>query len=66
MTPIKNTEILIEEFFKTAINLKKIPRQGWKNKLGITNPESVAEHCFSMTFIAMFLSDLNNLDTTKV
>ena len=66
MTPIKNTEILIDEFFKTTINLKKIPRQGWKNKLGMTNPESVADHCFSMSVIAMVLSDLQNLDTTKV
>ena len=57
---------MINEFFKITINLKKTPRQGWKNKLGITSPESVADHCFSMSVIAMVLSDLQNLDTTKV
>ena len=57
---------MINEFFKITINLKKIPRQGWRNKLRMTNPESVADHCFSMSVIAMVLSDLQNLDTTKV
>jgi len=66
MTSIKNSEILIDKFIKTTINLKKIPRQGWKNKLGINDPESVADHCFSVSIIAMVLSDLQNLDTTKV
>lgn len=66
ITSTKNTKILIDEFFKTAINLKKIPRQGWKNKLGVTNPESVADHCFSTSIIAMVLSDLQNLDTAKI
>ena len=29
-------------------------------------PESVAEHCYSMTTIAMVLSDIQNLDTNKI
>ena len=57
---------MIEEFFKIAANLKKIPRKGWKTKLGIEYPESVADHTFSMTVIAMVLADLQKLDTHKV
>lgn len=57
---------MVEEFFKIASNLKKIPRSGWKTKLGISSPESVADHTFSMSVIAMVLSDLQKLDTHKV
>jgi putative hydrolase of HD superfamily len=57
---------LIEEFFKISSNLKKIPRKGWKTKLGISNPESVADHSFSMSIIAMVLADIQKLDTKKV
>jgi len=57
---------LIEEFFKITTNLKKIPRKGWTTKLGIASPESVADHTFSMSTIAMVLSDLQKLDTQKV
>jgi len=57
---------LIEEFFKITTNLKKIPRKGWITKLGILSPESVADHTFSMSTIAMVLSDLQKLDTQKV
>lgn len=57
---------MIEEFFKITTNLKKIPRRGWTTKLGISSPESVADHTFSMSIIAMVLADLQNLDTQKV
>ncbi len=57
---------MIEEFFKITTNLKKIPRKGWITKLGISFPESVADHTFSMSTIAMVLSDLQKLDTQKV
>ncbi len=57
---------MIEEFFKITTNLKKIPRKGWTTKLGISSPESVADHTFSMSTIAMVLSDLQKLDTQKV
>ncbi len=57
---------MVEEFFKITSNLKKIPRKGWKTKLGISSPESVADHTFSMSVIAMVLSDLQKLDTRKV
>ncbi|MFQ5572847.1 MAG: HD domain-containing protein [Nitrosopumilaceae archaeon] len=57
---------MIEEFFKITTNLKKIPRKGWKTKLGISSPESVADHTFSMSTIAMVLADIQKLDTHKV
>lgn len=56
----------LAEFFKTVIKLKTVPRQGWKDKLGLQNPESVADHCYSMTTMAMMLSDIKKLDTSKV
>lgn len=57
---------MIEEFFKIVTNLKKIPRTGWATKLGITNPESVADHTFSMSIMAMIFADMQKLDTQKV
>ncbi|TBR09699.1 MAG: HD domain-containing protein [Candidatus Nitrosotenuis sp.] len=57
---------MIEDFLKTALKLKTIPRQGWINKLGIKYPESVADHCYSMAVMAMLFSDLKKLDTEKV
>jgi putative hydrolase of HD superfamily len=56
----------LDEFFKTVLKLKTVQRQGWKDKLGLQNPESVADHCYSMTTIAMVLSDIKKLDTDKV
>lgn len=56
----------LDEFFKTVLKLKTVPRQGWKNKLGLQNPESVADHCYSMAAMAMVLSDIKKLDTSKV
>jgi len=60
----ENTDL--GEFFKTVIRLKTIHRQGWKNKLGLQNPESVADHCYSVAVIAMVLSDIKKLDVTKI
>ncbi|NIP61382.1 MAG: HD domain-containing protein [Nitrosopumilaceae archaeon] len=54
------------DFFEQAANLKNIKRQGWIDKLGIKNPESVAEHCYSMSVLGMVLSELENLDTSTV
>lgn len=56
----------LDEFFTTVLELKTVQRQGWKNNLGINRPESVADHCFSMTAIAMVLADRDGLDTQKV
>ncbi|AFS80837.1 metal dependent phosphohydrolase [Candidatus Nitrosopumilus koreensis AR1] len=57
---------MVEDFFKNAANLKNIPRQGWIDKLSIDNPESVADHTFSMAMIGMVISDLENLNSEKI
>ncbi len=57
---------MINEFFEIAANLKNVPRKGWIDKLGINSPESVADHCYSTTLMAMVFSDLQKLDTKKV
>ena len=57
---------MLTDFFKTAIKLKSVPRQGWINKLELKNPESVADHCYSMAIMAMIFSDLKKLDTEKI
>lgn len=56
----------LDEFFSTILKLKTVSRQGWKNKLGLQNPESVADHCYSTATMAMVLSDIKKLDTVKV
>jgi putative hydrolase of HD superfamily len=60
----ENTSLV--EFFQTVVKLKTVYRQGWKDKLGMKNPESVADHCYSTTVMAMVLSDLKKLDTEKI
>jgi len=57
---------MILDFLKTAINLKKIHRQGWIDKLSITNPESVADHSYSMAIMGMIISDLENYNSEKI
>ena len=57
---------MILDFLKTAVHLKNIPRQGWVDKLSINNPESVADHSYSMAVIGMIISDLENYDSEKI
>lgn len=57
---------MILNFFNASINLKKIPRQGWVDKLSINNPESVADHTFSMAIMGMIFADLENYDVEKI
>jgi len=57
---------MILDFFKTAANLKKIPRQGWIDKLSLDNPESVADHSYSMAVMSMVISDLENYNSEKI
>lgn len=54
------------DFFYLVSELKKVPRRGWINKLGIEHPESVADHSYVMSVMAMILSDIQNLDTKKI
>lgn len=58
--------IMAEDFFKIAANLKNISRQGWIDKLSIDNPESVADHTFSMAIIGMVISDSEKLNSEKI
>jgi putative hydrolase of HD superfamily len=51
-------------FIKTVGKLKKLPRTGWL-QTEIEDPESVAEHSFRTTVIAMILADLRGQDTQK-
>ena len=58
--------MVILDFFKTAVNLKNISRQGWINKLSLKHPESVADHSYSMAIMGMVISDLENYDSEKM
>ncbi|MEC7711171.1 MAG: HD domain-containing protein [Thermoproteota archaeon] len=57
---------MISDFFFQIAGLKKLPRSGWKIKLGLTNSESVAEHSYMMSVMAMVLSDLKSINSEKV
>ncbi len=57
---------MIFDFLKHAVNLKDVSRQGWIEKLSIDDPESVADHSYSMAVIGMVISDLENYNTEKI
>ena len=57
---------MIENFFQKVLELKNIPRQGWKDKLDMDYVESVADHSYSTAMMSMVLSDLEDLDTEKI
>lgn len=57
---------MLFDFFYLISELKKVPRKGWKEKVGIDRPESVADHSYGTAIMAMVFSDINNLDTEKI
>ena len=57
---------MISNFFFQIASLKTLPRSGWKIKVGLNNSESVAEHSYMMSVMAMILADLKSLDSEKV
>jgi putative hydrolase of HD superfamily len=57
---------MLFDFFNIVSELKKIPRKGWKEKLGLENPESVADHSYLTAIMAMVISDWKGLDTLKI
>jgi putative hydrolase of HD superfamily len=57
---------LILDFLNIAANLKTVPRQGWIDKLSLKNPESVADHTYSMAIIGMVLSDSPKYNTERI
>ena len=57
---------MIENFFQKVLALKTVQRQGWKKKLKMDYPESVADHSYSVATMSMILSDLEGLNTEKI
>ena len=57
---------MLSNFFFQIANLKNTPRTGWKAKLKISNSESVADHTYMMSVMAMVLSDMKNMDTERI
>jgi putative hydrolase of HD superfamily len=60
-----NMEENILKFLGEVGHLKRIPRSGWLF-IGITHPESVAEHSFRMALVGYLLALLEEADTEKV
>ncbi len=54
------------QFFLFILNLKNINRSGWITKANIKQPESVAEHTFSLCIISMLFSDIFGFKTEKI
>lgn len=54
------------KFFLHIENLKTVKRKGWIIKSKVKEVESVAEHSYAATSIAMIISDLVGLNTEKV
>ncbi|PIS15459.1 hypothetical protein COT62_03605 [Candidatus Roizmanbacteria bacterium CG09_land_8_20_14_0_10_41_9] len=52
-------------FLVSAARSKKIIREGWRRE-GIKDPESVAEHSFQLSIIAMIFADQFGLDKEKL
>jgi len=52
-------------FFQSVLRLKSVKRAGWVSKVKIKEPESVADHSFSMCAMVMLLSDMLGFDTQK-
>ena len=54
------------KFFLHIENLKTVKRKGWIIKSKVKEVESVAEHSYAATSMAMIVSDLVGLNTEKV
>ncbi|MCP8303867.1 MAG: HD domain-containing protein [archaeon] len=56
----------IIHFVKIIGRLKRVPRSGWLIKVGVKDPESVADHTFMTSILCMLIGDIRNLDTLKM
>lgn len=56
----------IINFTKLMGKLKKIKRSGWKRKVNVKEPESVADHTFRMAILCMVIGDMKKLDELKM
>ena len=54
------------EFSEIIGKLKVVNRSGWISHVGITKPESVADHSFRCAILAMCIGDLQGVDTEKL
>ena len=64
----KHVDVIIEFYFEFA-QLKQLYRQGWLQRdIATQNCESVAEHTFSITLLAMVVADMYfpELDIAKI
>jgi len=61
----KNSLVKLIEFFKRSGQLKKVSRSGWI-RVGVTSPESVADHTFRTALLCMIFSSLEGLDELKM
>ena len=59
--PIQEILSFLGHFYK----LKEVERTGWKQKLLLDNPESVAEHTLTMIVLTLLFSEFNNFTHTK-
>jgi putative hydrolases of HD superfamily len=55
----------ILSFLGHFYKLKEIERTGWKKKLLLENPESVAEHTLTMIALSLIFSEFNNFTKAK-
>ncbi|MEM3048001.1 MAG: HD domain-containing protein [Candidatus Bathyarchaeia archaeon] len=53
-------------FIHDVGRIKSVIRTGWREKVGIEKPESVADHMYRTAVISMIISDLEGFDTEKV
>ncbi len=58
---IQEISLFLDHFYK----LKEVERAGWKTKLSLDNPESVAEHTLTMIVIALIFAEYNKYTLTK-
>lgn len=56
----------VVEFSKLVGKLKKTQRTGWVTRIGMENPESVADHTFRTAILAMIIADMKKLDAEKM
>ncbi|UCH31315.1 MAG: HD domain-containing protein [Candidatus Bathyarchaeota archaeon] len=54
------------KFSKIIGKLKSIRRSGWVSQVGVDEPESVADHSFRTTVLAMCICDLSGAATEKI
>jgi len=53
-------------FSEIVGRLKTTKRSGWVSHVGISNPESVADHSFRCAILAICIGDLSNIETEKL